>query len=85
MTEITVTRMHLIPHSQPAACRVLRARSRLREELACLAGIEHELSVRPGSPPERRSEYWLGLISGTAAYLLWALDAEDEAHGRKSG
>jgi len=49
----------------------------MREELTYLAGIEHELSVHPGTPPERRSEYWLGLISGTATYLLWTLDVQD--------
>lgn len=73
-----------VPH-RPAACRVERARVRMREELTTLAAIEHELSVRPGTPPEHRSEYWLGIISGTAAYLLWALDAEDAACGRISG
>ena len=83
MTETTCVtgRSFPVPHPEPAACRVLRARTRMREELDYLAGIQHELSVRPGTPPERRSEYWLGLISGTVAYLLWALDAQDKATG----
>ncbi len=51
----------------------------MRDELAYLAEIWPDLSSRTGVPPERRNEYWLGIISGTAAYLLWALDAEDEA------
>lgn len=69
---------YFLPHPQPVTCRVRRARARMREELAYLAGIEHELSARAGTPPERRSEYWLGIISGTAAYLLWTLDTEEE-------
>jgi hypothetical protein len=83
-TSVTYTRRDTflpVPHPRPAACRVTRARARLREDLAYLAQIEHELSVRPGTPPDRRSEYWLGLIQGTATYLLWALDAQDEAEG----
>lgn len=49
----------------------------MRDELARLAGIE--MSARPGVPPERRSEYWLGRITGIASYLLWTLDVEEEA------
>lgn len=65
------------PH---AADRVRRTRELLREELVHLAAIEHTLSAEPGVPPERRSDYWLGIISGVAAYLLWALDAEEKAN-----
>ncbi len=74
-----------VPHPQSARCRVGRARDQLREQLTFLAGIEHELSLLPGTRPERRSDFWLGLIAGSATYLLWALDAEDAACGRKDG
>ena len=63
-----------------AADRVRRTRELLREELAHLALIEHTLSCAPGVPPERRSDYWLGIISGVAAYLLWALDEQEKAN-----
>lgn len=84
MTETSAARTipRPVPHPEPAACRVRRARARLREELTHLSAIEHELSVHPGTPPEKRSEYWLGLISGTAAWLLWTLDAQDEERNR---
>ena len=62
-----------------AADRVRRARECLREELRHVWEIEHLLSAEPGVPPELRSDYWLGIISGIAAYLLWALDAEEKA------
>jgi hypothetical protein len=71
------------PH-HPARCRVQRARSGLKEELAALAAVEGGLSARPGTPPERRDEYWLGRIRVSAAYLLLTLDAEDAACGRAS-
>jgi len=80
MTGTSVTReagwVISVPH-RPVACRVSRARERLREELARLACAE--LSEKPGVPPECRSDYWLGIIQGTATYLLWALDAEETA------
>ncbi len=63
-----------------AADRVRRAREHLREELVHVREIEHLLSAEPGVPPERRSDYWLGILSGVAAYLLWALDAEEKAN-----
>lgn len=63
-----------------AADRVRRARELLREELEHVREIEHLLSAEPGVPPERRSDYWLGIISGAATWLLWALDAEDKAN-----
>lgn len=62
-----------------SADRVRRAREHLREELVHVREIEHLLSAEPGVLPERRSDYWLGIISGVAAYLLWALDAEEKA------
>lgn len=68
-----------VPHSSSAACRVQRARVQLREELNRLAEVEPELSWRPGVPPERRSDYWLGIIAGSSAWLLWALNAEEAA------
>lgn len=80
VTEIAMTNaLAPYPHSRPAACRVRRVREQLREELAHLARIEHLLSCQAGVPPERRSDYWLGIIAGTAAYLVWALDAEETA------
>lgn len=74
---VTETTGFFMPHPQPASCRVQRARGMMRDELARLAGIE--MSARPGVPPERRSEYWLGRITGIASYLLWTLDVEEEA------
>lgn len=62
-----------------AGDRVRRARECLREGLVHVREIEHLLSAEPGVPPEQRSDYWLGVISGLAAYLLWALDAEEKA------
>lgn len=67
-------------HRPRAADRVRRAREHLREELVHIREIEHTLSAEPGVPPERRSDYWLGILSGVAAYLLWALDAEEKAN-----
>jgi hypothetical protein len=69
------------PRPQPAWCRVDRAREHLWDELARLAGVE--LSTRPGTPPERHSDYWLGRLSGSALYLLWTLDEQGRAgrHG----
>jgi len=62
-----------------AADRVRRARESLREGLMHVREIEDLLSAEPGASPECRSDYWLGVISGLAAYLLWALDAEEKA------
>lgn len=69
-----------VPH-RPAACRTVRARERMREDLHHLAEIEPRLSCAPGVPPEFRSDYWLGIIAGTAAWLLWALDSEEASRG----
>ena len=82
MSDISVTEVTgwtiSVPH-HPAACRVSRARERLREELCRYAVIQQQLSCTPGAPPEFRSDYWLGIISGTASFLLWALDSEEAA------
>ena len=67
------------PQGRPASCAVSRARSRLEEELRYLASIEEELSTRPGTKPERHPDFWLGLLRGTAAYLLWTLREQDKA------
>lgn len=66
-----------VPHPSSAVCRVQRAREQLREQLGRLD--ETELSWQAGVPPERRSDYWLGIIAGSSAWLLWTLDAEEKA------
>ena len=68
-----------VPHGQLAAATVRRARERLEEELRYIASIEPDLSTAPGTTPERRPEFWLGLLTGTASYLLWALREQDKA------
>lgn len=70
-----------VPHGQPASCVVRRARDRLEEELRYLASIEPELSTAPGTEPERCPDFWLGLLRGTASYLLWTLREQDRTRG----
>jgi len=72
-----------VPHGRSAGSTVRRARERLEEDLRYLAEIEDELSVSPGTRPERHPEFWLGLLRGTASYLLWTLREQDKViHGQ---
>ena len=72
-----------VPHGRSAGSAVRRARERLEEDLRYLAKIEDELSSKPGTTPERNPEFWLGLLRGTAAYLLWTLREQDKViHGQ---
>ena len=68
-----------VPRGHLASATVQRARERLEEELRYLSSIEPDLSTAPGTTPERRPEFWLGLLCGTASYLLWALREQDRA------
>ena len=76
---------HPVPHGRSAGSTVRRARDLLEEDLRHLAEIEHELSSRPGTPPERHPDFWLGLLRGTAAYLLWTLREQDKERGMIHG
>lgn len=67
-----------VPHGRSAGSTVRRARERLEEDLRHLAEIEDELSTRPGTQPERHPDFWLGLLRGTASYLLWTLREQDK-------
>lgn len=67
-----------VPHGRSAGSTVRRARERLEEDLRHLAEIEHELSTDPGTRPERHPDFWLGLLRGTASYLLWTLREQDK-------
>ena len=73
-----------VPRGRSAGSAVRRARERLEEDLRFLAEIEHELSTSPGTRPERHPEFWLGLLRGTASYLLWTLREQDKVirHGQ---
>ena len=73
-----------VPHGQPAVFAVRRARERLEDELRYLASIEADLSTAAGTPPERHPDFWLGLLRGTCAYLLWALREQDKAIRRSA-
>ena len=73
-----------VPHGRSAGSTVRRAREWLEEDLRHLAEIEHELSVSPGTMPERHPDFWLGVLRGTASYLLWTLREQDKVihHGQ---
>jgi hypothetical protein len=65
------------PHPQPAHHRVLRARQRCSEELDHIAEIRDDISLEPGTPPERRPEYWLDHLRVNLGWLLLTLEDED--------
>ena len=69
------------PQPQPARHRVLRARERCAEELAHIAKIRDEISLRPGTKPELRPEWWLDHLRVYVGWLLLALEDEDAARG----
>jgi hypothetical protein len=87
MADVTKTKDDIprpVPRSHTASGAVSRARDRLEAELRYLASIEHELSTAPGTKPERCPDFWLGLLRGTCAYLLWTLREQDKATGGHS-
>lgn len=66
-----------LPHPEPAVCRVRRAREACSETLMDIAGLD--LSMKPGTPPCRTPDYWLGVLQGVTAYLLITMEEADAA------
>lgn len=73
---------HPVPHPRPARCRTLRAREACSEALSVLASIQEDLSVVPGTKPERRPEWWLGHLQFLMGNLLLTLEEEDASRCR---
>lgn len=66
-----------VPHPEPVACKVRRAREALSEALEALVSVQDEISRKPGTRPERTPEWWLGYLQGLSSYLLLTLEDQD--------
>jgi hypothetical protein len=71
-----------LPHPEPQRDKVARAREACSEALSFIASIEEELSVSPGTKPERRYEFWLHHLRFLTGYLVMTMEENDARQQR---
>lgn len=70
------------PHPEPSGQKVSRARDALSEHVSFVAQIREEISVAPGTVPERHPLWLLETLLDKSVRLLLAMDEADAARSR---